>query len=136
MRAAILLAVAIPVGLIACARPPEVQGRALYQEFCVSCHGESGRGDGPAAPGLDRKVPDLTLISARNGGTYPLADVLSTIDGYSRAREDNLTMPEFGVMMEDGPLVMVDTGDGIPTPTPERLLALAEYLRTLQRSGG
>ncbi len=119
-------------GLLACAPPPEVTGRALYGEFCVSCHGTEGRGDGPAAGGLDRKPADLTRIAARNGGTFPLARVISTIDGYTRAREDNLTMPEFGVMLEDGPLVLVDTGDGIPTPTPERLLALAEYIRTLQ----
>ena len=116
----------------ACTPPPEVTGRALYGEFCVTCHGVTGEGDGPAATGLARAPADLTAISARNGGVYPLAGVLSTIDGYTRAREDNLTMPEFGVMLEDGTLVRVDTGDGIPTPVPERLLALAEYLRTLQ----
>ena len=42
-------------------------------------------------------------------------------------------MPEFGVMMEDQPTVMVDTGDGILTPTPEPLFALAAYLKSIQR---
>lgn len=119
-------------GLAACMPPPEVTGRALYSEFCVSCHGAEGRGDGPRAAALDRAPADLTGISARNGGVFPMASVLSTIDGYTRARENNLTMPEFGVMLEDGPLVMIDTGDGILTPTPERLVALAEYLRSIQ----
>jgi hypothetical protein len=32
----------------------------------------------------------------------------------------------------EGDLVPYDGGDGIPTPTPVRLVALAEYLRTLQ----
>ena len=132
MRWTYLALIAGGAGLLACAPPPEVTGRSLYGEFCVSCHGAEGRGDGPAADGLDRKPADLTRIAARNGGVYPLAGVISTIDGYTRAREDNLTMPEFGVMLEDGPLVMIDTGDGIRTPTPERLLALAEYIRTLQ----
>lgn len=133
MRVIIGAAIVVAAGvLVACAPPPEVTGRSLFMEFCTSCHGATGKGDGPAAAGLDRKPADLTHISARNGGTFPMAWVLSTIDGYTRAREDNLTMPEFGVMLEDGPLVMVDTGDGIPTPTPERLVALAEYLRTIQ----
>ena len=88
---------------------------------------------GPAAAGLARKPADLTGISERNGGAFPLAQVISTIDGYTRAEKGQLTMPEFGVMLEDQPTVMVDTGDGILTPTPEPLLALAEYLRTLQK---
>lgn len=109
-----------------------VSGAALYDEFCVACHGASGRGDGPSAAGLSRKPADLTRISARHGGTFPMAYVLSTIDGYTRAEDGNLTMPEFGVMMEDQPRVMVDTGDGILTPTPRPMVELAEYLRSLQ----
>jgi mono/diheme cytochrome c family protein len=118
--------------LAACAPPHEDSGEELYREFCVSCHGVSGKGDGPAAAGLSRRPADLTRISARNGGTFPMAYVLSTIDGYTRAEEGRLTMPEFGVMMEDQPRVMVDTGDGILTPTPRPLVELAEYLRGIQ----
>ncbi|MBL9058194.1 MAG: cytochrome c, partial [Rhodobacteraceae bacterium] len=40
-------------------------------------------------------------------------------------------MPDFAPMMT-GDLVPYDGGDGIETPTPERLVALAEYLKTLQ----
>lgn len=119
--------------VLACSPAPEVTGRALYQEYCVACHRASGQGNGPLAAGLDRSVPDLTLISARNGGAFPMAEVMSTIDGYTRRGEGNVTMPEFGADLKDGPLVLVDTGDGIATPTPERLVALAEYLRTLQQ---
>lgn len=119
--------------LAACSPPePEVTGRALYTEFCQSCHGADGKGGGPDAAGLARAPADLTTISSRNGGTFPLAEVMSTIDGYRRAQEGDLTMPEFGVMLEDSPVVMVDTGDGIPTPTPEPLADVAEYLRSIQ----
>jgi mono/diheme cytochrome c family protein len=34
------------------------QGRALYQEKCLACHGVKGRGDGPQAASLEGKVPD------------------------------------------------------------------------------
>lgn len=35
------------------------QGRRLYQQRCASCHGETGRADGPAARGLDPAPPAL-----------------------------------------------------------------------------
>ena len=36
-------------------------GRALYREHCIACHGERGRGNGPAAVGLDPPPADLVL---------------------------------------------------------------------------
>ena len=36
-------------------------GRALYREYCVACHGERGRGNGPSAVGLDPPPADLVL---------------------------------------------------------------------------
>jgi putative copper resistance protein D len=36
------------------------QGAALFQQHCTRCHGEGGRGDGPAATGLPRKAANLT----------------------------------------------------------------------------
>jgi high-affinity iron transporter len=35
-------------------------GRALYAQECSACHGASGRGDGPAAAGLEPRPADLT----------------------------------------------------------------------------
>lgn len=34
---------------------PFTEAAALYQSRCASCHGDTGRGDGPAAAGLDPK---------------------------------------------------------------------------------
>lgn len=36
------------------------RGAALFQANCAMCHGQSGRGDGPAAAGLNPKPADLT----------------------------------------------------------------------------
>jgi putative copper export protein/mono/diheme cytochrome c family protein len=35
-------------------------GRTLFAAHCAACHGEEGRGDGPAAKGLDPPPSDLT----------------------------------------------------------------------------
>mgnify|MGYP001828122462 CR=1 FL=1 len=118
---------------VACAPQPEKMGRALYSEHCAACHGDTGRGDGPLAADLDTPPPDLTGIAVRNSGTFPAAQVMSEIDGYTRVREGRITMPEFGIDLQSGDLVLYDTGDGRQTPTPARLVALAEYLRTIQR---
>ncbi len=127
-----LLSAALAAGLAACTatEPPEISGRALYEANCLTCHGASGKGDGPGAAGLTRRPADLTGIAARNGGTFPVAGVMSTINGYFRS--DASVMPHFGGVV-DGRTVLVDTGDGILTPAPEALVALAEFLRGLQR---
>lgn len=123
------------VSLVACVgqQAEDVSAQALYADFCEACHGASGRGDGPTASLLPKPPADLTTISARNGGTFPLEHVLSTIDGYSRRGEHSSIMPEMGPVLQEGSPVMVDTGDGIKTPVPPRLLALALYLETLQQ---
>ena len=36
-------------------------GRQVYQQHCQSCHGVDGRGDGPAAEGLDPPPADLVV---------------------------------------------------------------------------
>ena len=36
------------------------QGEAIYQESCVSCHGVTGKGDGPSVAGLTVIPQDLT----------------------------------------------------------------------------
>jgi putative copper export protein/mono/diheme cytochrome c family protein len=43
---------------------PEVVGRgeALFLTHCSVCHGQTGRGDGPAAAGLNPKPADLTSV--------------------------------------------------------------------------
>lgn len=47
---------------------PEIvaHGKAIFQQQCVSCHGESGRGDGPAAGSL--KPPPRNFTSAEGWG--------------------------------------------------------------------
>ncbi len=132
MKRAVLLLVAAG-GLAACA--PEVEtGRADFLAFCSSCHGVGGTGDGPAAGGLPTPPSDLTRLAARNGGTFDFVSVMSHIDGYTRD-DAGQVMPDFGGLLE-GDTVLVDLGDGVLTPTPRRLVALAEYLEGIQVADG
>jgi mono/diheme cytochrome c family protein len=56
-------------------------GRDLFRRHCASCHGENGRGDGPAAGALRTPPADLTRIAARRGGTFPEGEIARFIDG-------------------------------------------------------
>ncbi|MCY1128505.1 cytochrome c [Frigidibacter sp. RF13] len=125
---------ALALLLAACATtvPAPNRGKALYEGYCAACHGPGGKGDGVLAGDWKTPPADLTGIAARNGGPFPLAQVLSQIDGYTRRNDRHSAMPEMGQVFQDSPTVLVDTGDGIETPVPEALLALADYLRELQ----
>lgn len=36
------------------------RGKALYEQYCLACHGATGKGDGPMVPGLKTKPKDLS----------------------------------------------------------------------------
>ena len=125
--------------LIACAATaacvqtePEISGQAAFMESCAGCHGTDARGAGAVGQTLDKVPPDLTGLSARNGGVFPRDYVMSTIDGLTRRPHFSPDMPEFGAG-DMGDTTIVENADGTGTPVPERLLALAEYLESLQR---
>jgi nucleotide-binding universal stress UspA family protein/mono/diheme cytochrome c family protein len=61
-------------------------GAAVFSTYCASCHGTSGRGDGPLAATMRKKPANLTEIAKRNGGVYPPEMVFKTIDGRQPVR--------------------------------------------------
>jgi mono/diheme cytochrome c family protein len=58
-----------------------IQGPALYAAYCAVCHGNDGRGGGPMAKSLKVAPPDLTRISKRNGGKFPMPRIQKVISG-------------------------------------------------------
>ena len=58
-----------------------LNGADIYRAHCASCHGLQGKGDGPVAAALTTKMPDLSTISQRSGGVFPVARVRKVISG-------------------------------------------------------
>jgi mono/diheme cytochrome c family protein len=56
-------------------------GSVSFDVYCASCHGRTGEGNAPAAQSLRTAPGDLTLLTRRNGGTFPRERVTATIDG-------------------------------------------------------
>lgn len=121
--------------LVACTATNEMpgpdDGQALFVENCAVCHGADGTGNGEMARAMQTPPANLTLIAVRNNDVFPRSKVLSTIDGYAKSDIDSPGMPEFGALLQ-GDLVPLDTGDGILTPTPRKMVALLEYLESIQ----
>ena len=77
---------------------PNMSGADLYREFCATCHGVNAHGDGPVAPALKQKVPDLTLLTKRRGGAFPGEEIHRIIDGRGTPRaHGSADMPVWGL---------------------------------------
>ncbi len=130
MRSLTLSAVLMLGACTAAEMPGPSEGARLFASNCAACHGADAKGAGPEALGIGKVPPDLTQIAARNGGTFPRAQVLSVIDGYRQGSHPDRVMPEFGASL-GGDLVPVEV-DGVLTPTPRALAALLAYLESIQ----
>jgi len=123
------------MGVAACQAEPQdetARGHALYQSYCAGCHGAQGEGTGKLADGLPVAPPDLTLLTARNGGRFPREDVMAQIYGYPSEFHARI-MPEFGPLLE-GDNVTWTNASGEEISTPRALLQLSAYLESLQKS--
>lgn len=117
--------------LAACVPEEPPTGAEDFAAFCSGCHGAGGKGDGELAGDLDRRPADLTRLARRNGGEFPKLRVMAKIWGYTGGKDGGAVMPNFGPLL-DSQLVLYDAGDGIESPTPLRLVQLAEYVESLQ----
>ncbi len=120
------------LSLTACVQEQPADGRMLFMDNCAACHGADAMGEGEIGTELTVTPPDLTRLAARNQGVFPRDYVMSTIDGYSRGSHFSAAMPEFGAS-DLGPVVVVEDAEGHGIPVPANLIALADYLESVQR---
>ena len=80
-----------------------IEGAQIFRNYCAACHGTDGRGHGPASVALKHAVPDLTLISQRNGGKFPRQQVKDIIEGKESGplAHGNREMPIWGPIFHD-----------------------------------
>lgn len=106
--------------------PPDRRaiGAQLYRTHCAVCHGEAGRGNGPMALTLRRPPSDLTRYTARNGGTFPSAQLRRVIDGRDVPSHGPGDMPVWGEVFRRA---TGDTGQA-----QARIDALVIFLESIQ----
>jgi mono/diheme cytochrome c family protein len=108
-------------------QPSLREGERLFRSYCAACHGEDGRGHGPAASALKTRPPDLTAIARRYGGTFPRDRLIRDIAEGDRpiAAHGSKEMPIWGPNL---------TALGLgPAEASEQVGAIVSYLGSIQR---
>lgn len=102
-----------------------VKGADLFRAHCAACHGAEGKGNGPAAKALKQRPADLTRISERNGGEFPVDHVRRIISGEEgKPAHGSREMPVWGPIFHK---VEWDQDLG-----EVRLSNLVKYLQSIQ----
>jgi mono/diheme cytochrome c family protein len=101
-------------------------GKALFQQHCASCHGEDGKGAGPAAIAFKVQPPDLTALSRQNRGKFPTDRVGQAIRGDRMQEAHGSTdMPVWGPVFLA--LSRMDRAE-----VERRISDLTEYIKSMQ----
>ena len=102
-------------------------GKETFLKYCASCHGEVGKGDGPAAIALKDVPPDLTTLARRHEGKYPAGYVSAVVKfGRSMSAHGSEDMPVWGSRFK--------TLDPVRDPTGQQHVDdLVAFLESLQR---
>ena len=126
VMAAVLGAVQPSSGQTKAPRVDQQSGPYLFRVFCASCHGGTGKGDGPVADLLRQPPGDLTQIARRSGGNFPRDAVIRTIDGRTLVpAHGTREMPIWGDRLK------ITEGQGEKV-IQERIAAIASHLESLQ----
>lgn len=85
------------------------KGKSIYQDQCATCHGESGKGDGPGGQALNPKPRNFTAADGWINGPQPSAVYATLMNGLN-------AMPQF------------------PTLSIEERWAVSHYVRTFMKN--
>jgi mono/diheme cytochrome c family protein len=108
-------------------------GKRMYLQYCSSCHGNDGKGNGAVSPFLKIKLPDLTQLAKNNRGIYPLEDVMAAIDGRRAVpAHGDRHMPVWGEVFGKE----FEEGRYPELSTLLKAKIIAEYIATIQNKPG
>jgi cytochrome c553 len=105
--------------------PESLVGSVSFDLYCASCHGRSGRGDGPTAAALKTRPADLTGLARANRGVFPRERVLAFVEGSARAvSHGSPEMPVWGPTLR-----ALDASDARVTVRLQNLVAFVESIQ-------
>ncbi len=103
------------------------EGKVEYQENCMACHGEAGKGDGRMAEILIVKPSDLTQVGKRSSGVFPFWRVYKIIEGTEPVKGHFFyPMPLWGERFRED-----EKRKGYPAAYL-RILVLTHYVQSIQ----
>ena len=92
------LAVVLSVSPLAlCANDDVADGHRYFIQYCASCHGQDGLGNGPVAKSLATPPANLRMLGDKYGMPLPAHRIAELIDGRDSARaHGSHEMPVWG----------------------------------------
>jgi mono/diheme cytochrome c family protein len=136
-RIVILLMVSAALGVLGAQNPPNVKmvpvrstsaasGQQMFNNYCSTCHGKEGRGDGPVAAALKKAPADLASLTSHNNGKFPELEVYHSIKGDGMiAAHGSQEMPVWGDVLKS---LDADTDSMVRL----RIANLTSYIKSLQ----
>jgi mono/diheme cytochrome c family protein len=102
-------------------------GKAMFKQYCASCHGADAKGRGPATPTLNTRVPDLTTLTKRHDNKFPYEYVESTLRfGPGTVAHGSPEMPVWGPIFQ-----YVENYN--EAAVRQRIKNLCDYIESLQQ---
>ena len=107
-------------------KPDLAAGKATFLRYCASCHGTTGKGDGPAAFAMRPPPADLTTLTKRFEGKFPAGYIGALLKfGRNLAAHGSEEMPIWGTRFR----ALDPTND----PTGQQHIDdVVAYIRSLQ----
>ncbi len=133
MKTPILAAFALTASMAGTSLAQDIElGGTYFFTYCASCHGDDAKGGGPMVPVLNVTPPDLTGLSARNGGVFPTARVAYQIDGRDPLLAHGGPMPIYGDLFE-GESAALKTQSGQPILVGKGIADVIAWLEAVQQ---
>lgn len=112
-------------------------GKKLFMNYCASCHGTSGEGNGPVASQLHKKPINLTTLSKSMGGKFDPKQIKEMIDGRLMPRAHGIPeMPIWGEWFAIRSMAkgrLQDDATGINEDIKLHLEQLTLYIKSIQQ---
>ena len=123
------VAVAACVTVASAARAADHAGKAVFDQYCASCHGLAADGRGPVAEEMKIIPPDLRKLGQKYGTPLPKQKLRDIVDGREMVRAHGTSdMPVWGEQL---------VHNVPPTANAEffkrgTIIVIVDYLDTLQ----
>lgn len=113
-------------------------GKREYENKCAMCHGKTGKGDSNIIDLLKVAPTDLSMLSKRNGGVFPVERLYAVIDGRELIKgHGDRDMPIWGRDYSTETVQAAEHYFDVPYDMEMyvrmRILSLIDYLNRLQK---